>query len=219
MYCRAVEAHLTQVNGGHLVRIVGPSFDLVRRWAAEDVPLAVVKRGIDRKAERHDRGVAARPLRLEFCEADVRDIFDGWRRAVGLPRAGDPPVEGASAEAAEPRRRSLTRHLDRAIERLTAAAGRMDLPESFRAAAGPMLGELAALRDAAKKARGPARDEITGRLPALDVSLLLLMEPVLNPVWTWAVRGESPGGWTIAGGAVIVGATAAKVLTDARRDR
>lgn len=57
------------------------------------------------------------------------------------------------------------------------------------------------------------------RLPALDVSLLLLMEPVLNPVWTWAVRGESPGGWTIAGGAVIVGATAAKVLTDARRDR
>ena len=38
-YCRAVEAHLTQVNGGHLVRIVGPSFDLVRRWAAEDVPL------------------------------------------------------------------------------------------------------------------------------------------------------------------------------------
>ena len=56
------------------------------------------------------------------------------------------------------------------------------------------------------------------RLPALDVSLLLLIEPVLNPVWTWAARGESPGVWTLAGGAVIVGATAAKVLMDARQD-
>ena len=57
------------------------------------------------------------------------------------------------------------------------------------------------------------------RLPALDVSLLLLVEPVLNPVWTWAIRGESPGGWTLSGGAVIVGATAAKVLMDARQDQ
>ena len=57
------------------------------------------------------------------------------------------------------------------------------------------------------------------RLPALDVSLLLLIEPVLNPVWTWAVRGESPGVWTLSGGAIIVGATAAKVLIDARQDQ
>jgi drug/metabolite transporter (DMT)-like permease len=57
------------------------------------------------------------------------------------------------------------------------------------------------------------------RLPALEISLLLLIEPVLNPVWTWAVRGESPGGWTLSGGAVIVGATAARVFMDARQDR
>lgn len=54
------------------------------------------------------------------------------------------------------------------------------------------------------------------RLPALDVSLLLLLEPVLNPIWTWAVRGEDPGAWTIAGGAVIIAATATKILYDAR---
>jgi drug/metabolite transporter (DMT)-like permease len=48
----------------------------------------------------------------------------------------------------------------------------------------------------------------TRRLPALDVSLLLLVEPVLNPAWTWIVRGETPGGWTLIGGAVILGATA-----------
>ena len=46
------------------------------------------------------------------------------------------------------------------------------------------------------------------RLPALEISLLLLIEPVLNPVWTWMVHAERPGTGTIAGGAVILGATA-----------
>jgi len=53
-------------------------------------------------------------------------------------------------------------------------------------------------------------------LPALEISLLLLLEPVLNPVWTWIFRGEDPGGWTIVGGAVIVGATTIKLLVEAR---
>jgi len=48
----------------------------------------------------------------------------------------------------------------------------------------------------------------TSRLPALEVSLLLLLEPVLNPVWAWMIRDEVPGHWTVAGGAVILGATA-----------
>jgi predicted nucleic acid-binding protein len=52
----------------------------------------------------------------------------------------------------------------------------------------------------------------TRRLPALDVSLLLLLEPVLNPLWTWIVHGEHPGGWAIAGGAVILTATVARTL-------
>ena len=55
------------------------------------------------------------------------------------------------------------------------------------------------------------------RLPALEISLLLLLEPVLNPVWTWIIRHEDPGGWTILGGVVIVVATAIKVVRDARR--
>ena len=49
-------------------------------------------------------------------------------------------------------------------------------------------------------------------LPALDVSLLLLLEPVLNPVWTWFIRGENPGRWALAGGAIILIATAARTL-------
>lgn len=55
------------------------------------------------------------------------------------------------------------------------------------------------------------------RLPALEISLLLLLEPVLNPVWTWIIRHEKPGAWTVLGGAVIIGATAIKLLVDARR--
>lgn len=50
------------------------------------------------------------------------------------------------------------------------------------------------------------------QLPTLDVSLLLLLEPVLNPVWTWLIRGEDPGRWTLVGGAVILVATAARTI-------
>jgi drug/metabolite transporter (DMT)-like permease len=52
------------------------------------------------------------------------------------------------------------------------------------------------------------------RLPALDLSLLLLLEPVLNPVWTWLLRGEAPGTWVIAGGSLIIGATAARFASE-----
>ena len=54
------------------------------------------------------------------------------------------------------------------------------------------------------------------RLPALEISLLLLLEPVLNPVWTWIIRHEEPGRWTILGGAVIVSATMVKLVVDDR---
>jgi drug/metabolite transporter, DME family len=54
------------------------------------------------------------------------------------------------------------------------------------------------------------------RLPALEASLLLLIEPVLNPLWAWLIRGEQPGRWTIVGGAVVLAATAFRAIYDAR---
>jgi len=39
---------------------------------------------------------------------------------------------------------------------------------------------------------------------------------VLNPIWTWLVRGEEPGIWAIVGGAIIVAATAGKAVYDSR---
>jgi drug/metabolite transporter (DMT)-like permease len=54
------------------------------------------------------------------------------------------------------------------------------------------------------------------QLPALEASLLLLLEPVLNPVWAWLVRGENPGVWVWTGGAVIILATAVKATLESR---
>jgi drug/metabolite transporter (DMT)-like permease len=56
-------------------------------------------------------------------------------------------------------------------------------------------------------------------IPALEASLLLLIEPVLNPVWAWLFQGERPGPWAVLGGAVILGSTGLKGWSDARAHR
>ena len=53
-------------------------------------------------------------------------------------------------------------------------------------------------------------------VPAIEASLLLLLEPVLNPVWSWLVHGEVPRRWSLTGGAIILCATAARTVWDAR---
>jgi hypothetical protein len=182
-YCRVVEDHLTRVNGGHLVRIVGPAFELVRQWALAGIPPSVVCRGIDLKAERHRLGRSTRPLRLEFCEPDVREVHRSWRRALGLFGDGAGATEsidggeagaGSGADsggAKNSRRPSLARHLERAIVRMTRAMTRVDLPDNLRRAMEPVLEQIVELRSAARKARGPARDAIAERLKTLDGEL------------------------------------------------
>jgi drug/metabolite transporter (DMT)-like permease len=53
-------------------------------------------------------------------------------------------------------------------------------------------------------------------LPALESSVILLIEPVLNPLWAWVVQGETPGAWALLGGAIILGATTLKSLMEGR---
>ncbi len=36
----------------------------------------------------------------------------------------------------------------------------------------------------------------------------MLLEPVLNPIWTFLFAGERPGPWALAGGAIVLAATA-----------
>jgi len=84
-YCREIEAFLCRKNDGHLIRIVGPAFERVMGWADQGIPVRVAEAGIDRYFQRYYRkGPRRRPVRVEFCEADVLDAFDEWRRAVGV---------------------------------------------------------------------------------------------------------------------------------------
>ena len=164
-YCRAIEAYLCRKNDGHLIRIVGPSFEKVCGWAQQGVPIKVAYRGIDRYFERYyAKGPRRRPVRVDFCEADVLDVFDEWRRAVGVARVE--PEAGAEGG----RRESLPAHLERVVARLTALRSGGD--RSLDPFIDAMVRELDAARAAAKHLRGAAREELLSRLAELDEQLV-----------------------------------------------
>jgi hypothetical protein len=65
--------------------VAGPSFVFVSGWAEQGVPLKIAFAGIDRYFERYYRkGPRRRPVKIDFCDADVLDVFDEWRRATGI---------------------------------------------------------------------------------------------------------------------------------------
>ena len=168
-YCREVEAYLCRRNGGHLIRLVGPAFELVRDWATQGIPLTVVCDAIDRVVERVERkGGRRRPLRIEFCEGDVLDGYDRWRRAVGVLRADG--TDGA--DAAMPKRSSLTAHLERVSVQLTPLLGSDRVPTAVRDVIPGLLSRLDTLKADSSGVRGVARDAILAELDVLDRRLL-----------------------------------------------
>ena len=54
------------------------------------------------------------------------------------------------------------------------------------------------------------------RVTAIEASILLLVEPALNPFFAWLVHGEKPSAFAVAGGLVILGATTLRTWLDAR---
>lgn len=56
-------------------------------------------------------------------------------------------------------------------------------------------------------------------VPAFEASVLLLLEPTLNPIWTWLVHSERPSAWALAGGALILGATFVNTWLQSRSQR
>jgi hypothetical protein len=185
-YCRHVEAYLCRRNEGHLIRIVGPAFDRVSGWARQGIPVRVVETGIDRYVERSRRRPGRRrPVRIEFCEADVLDAFDEWRRAVGVHAVRPDPEAGPPVAAPEPepaRRRGLPAHLERLAARLTVLRG-SDKAAAVDAALDQAVRRLDDLRARAPSARGPVREALIDELLAVDKELLealggALPEPV-----------------------------------------
>jgi len=190
-YCRALEAYLTRKNDGHLIRIVGPAFERVRSWAERGVPLKVAYRGIDRCVERYyAKGPRRRPVRIEYCEADILDVFDEWRRAVGVHRA----ERGEGEDDRPPRRREgLARHLERAIARLTVLRGSTEpgtpvIPEPVITG---IVDALDRLRETASHARGETREQVLAELAVLDAELLAAARSAVDDALLAELRREA----------------------------
>lgn len=170
-YCREVESYLCRKNHGHLIRIVGPAFDQVCGWASQGIPLKVVFRGVDRYVERYyAKGPRRRPVRIEFCEADVLDAFDDWRRAVGVEPAADSTQDPEDERVAARPRESLSTHLDRVVARLVARRAGAD--RSLDTTLDEIVLELDTVRGGSKNLRGERRDTMLQRLRELDRRLV-----------------------------------------------
>jgi hypothetical protein len=175
----------------------------VSSWAAQGVPLKVACSGIDRYFERYYRqGPRRRPVKIDFCEADVLDVFDEWRRAVGVTlqssvvshqssdsshqssdsshQSSDSSHQSSESSHQSPvsshqsssRRQSLPEHLERVVLRLSSARARGSLGAEFDALIDRVSTELDAARARAGGLRGQARQAVIDRLTALDAELL-----------------------------------------------
>jgi len=174
-YCRDIEAYLCRKNDGHLIRITGPAFEQVQGWANQGVPLKVAEAGIDRYFQRYYRkGPRRRPVRIEFCDADVLDAFDDWRRAVGVARVAPDAAGGPDVEEPQPAaraRRSLGSQIESALARLTVMRGSDNTAPRIDDALDRAVRALDALRPEAARARGDARDVLMRRLAEIDDEL------------------------------------------------
>jgi hypothetical protein len=183
-YCRDIEAFLCRKNDGHLIRITGPAFEQVMGWARQGIPLKVAETGIDRYFERYYRkGPRRRPVRIEFCEADVFDAFDDWRRAVGLTNVapdtnGGPEVEDPAPAAAP--RRSLSSQIEALVTRYTILRGSDKAGPSIGPALDAAVRALDALLPEAAKARGEARDHVRERIEQVQAVLLSAAREALS---------------------------------------
>jgi hypothetical protein len=187
-YCRAIEAYLCRKNEGHLIRIVGPAFDAVCGWGEQGIPLKVVYRGIDRYLERYyAKSQRRRPVRVEFCEADVLDVFDDWRRAVGVLQVRESSA-GAAEEGEDARqRRSLKAHLERTLARLGALRGGVEPLQEVLASTEQSLSEMVS----AGTLRGDARQMVIERLRSLDATLLASARACCDEVTMAALMNEA----------------------------
>ncbi len=186
-FCRSVEAYLCRKNDGHLIRIVGPAFEQVCGWAKRGIPINVVNRGIDRYFERYyARGPRRRPVRIEFCEADVLDVFDEWKRAVGVARTG-PPGEPDEEPTRKPP--TLPAHLERVVARLTTLRGGAD--RRLDAVLDEIVREVDAARGGARNLRGDARAALVERLRVLDARLVQAARDLCDPATLQRVEADA----------------------------
>lgn len=190
-YCRDLETYMCRKNDGHLMRIVGPSFELVSRWALQGVPVKVAMGGIDRYFERYYRkGPRRRPAKIDFCEADVLDVFDEWRRATGLSASGVVAPEGDAGPSPSRKGPTLPEHIERALLRLS----NLRATGVLGSWADPLLDTVSSELDQARRSggvRGEERRVLVARLEQHDTALLDLVRSHTSDVVLREVRDEA----------------------------
>jgi hypothetical protein len=155
------------------MRVTGPAFNMVRGWAEQGIPLGVAQSGIDRTFERYyAKGPRRRPVHITFCEADVLEAFDAWRRALGLTIVAGDEAAAAPASSRHASSVSLPAHVDRVLARLTALRAAATADRTWDAALESAVRRLDALRAEARQARGHARSTVFEQLAGLDEALL-----------------------------------------------
>jgi len=123
-------------------------------------------------------------VKIDFCEADVLDAFDEWKRAV-LVGSRESVVSGRESIVAD--RESMTgrgtdagvrsgvslpAHLERVVLRLTSARARGVIGPELDGLLDRIAHELDFARTEARGVRGEARQALIARLAALDRELV-----------------------------------------------
>jgi len=55
-------------------------------------------------------------------------------------------------------------------------------------------------------------------VPAFEASVLILLEPAMNPVWTYLIHDERPGPLALLGGGIIMASTLAHTISSSRAE-
>jgi hypothetical protein len=118
-------------------------------------------------------------VRIDFCDHDVLDVFDEWRRATGITTGG---AESTTADGAEHPTRgpSLPAHLERVVLRLSSARATGSVGTAFDDVIDRVAGELEMARAEPHGIRGDLRQALLARLSALDRELLQIARRALD---------------------------------------
>ena len=171
-YYAAVEKHFVALRGSPL--FISPrEWQLIDRWRQQQIPLRVVKQGLDQAFERSKPN---RPIRrLSYCRQTVEANYRRFREAV----AGSPSVEerdGTDPTDVQAYLARLKGELARAAEKAGAASP--PLVDAIDDAVS-RLDALASRQ--AHQADAMGLDEIEQELDVVEKSLLEAAESVLRP--------------------------------------
>ena len=53
-------------------------------------------------------------------------------------------------------------------------------------------------------------------MPGAELTLLILIEFILSPMWVWLLAGEEPSRATLIGGALVIASVASRALMSFR---